>query len=184
MDSQREKTIYFSNTNNNLIKNGQLKYILKLFIILIISFFLIDIIIDFKILNFSVKSNAKLENKFLQLKIDLNKAISMVKELMKIKTIEIEEFNEIINDEYIKNQNNFCNNINKYLNYEIENKIKLAKIIFNNLTYNMFVYKNKDVVSYFISKRNSWEKFHTNNLIKGLNFYSKKKIYLIKIFIY
>ena len=184
MDSQREKTIYFSNTNNNLSKNEKFKIFLKLFIILIISFFLIDIIIDLRILNFSVKSNAKLENKFLQLKIDLNKAISMVKELMKIKTIEIEEFNEIINDEYIQNQNNFCNNINKYLNYEIENKIKLAKIIFNNLTYNMFVYKNKDVVSYFISKINSWEKFHTNNLIKGLNFYSKKKIYLIKIFIY
>ena len=95
----------------------------------------------------------------------------MVKELMKIKTKEIEEFNEIINDEYIQNQNNFCNNINKYLNYEIENKIKLAKIIFNNLTYNMFIYKNKDAVSYAISKSNSWEKFHTNNLIKGLNFY-------------
>jgi hypothetical protein len=38
----------------------------------------------------------------------------------------------------------------------------------------MFIYKKDDIVSKFISTSNAWEKAWTNNLIDGLNYYSKK----------
>jgi FkbM family methyltransferase len=110
----------------------------------------------------------------IKLKNDLSNTILGMKEFMKSKTMEIEEFNETINNEYRQKQNIFCTNIDKYLNHEFEKKIKLAKVIFKNLTYLMFVYKEKDGVSNSIIKANVWERYETYNLIKGLNFYTKK----------
>jgi hypothetical protein len=124
---------------------------LKFYIILII---IIEIMLNFVILNFIIKNNAK---------------------SIKIKNNGNEEFNEIINKEYRKKQINFCNNINERLNHEFEDRIKLAKVIFNNIKYNMFVYKKKDIVSSYISKINKWEEKETNELINGLNYYAKKK---------
>lgn len=112
---------------------------IKLFIILIVSFNLIDIIINPIIFNFSKKSNMKFENMFLKFKNDTNKAIYGLKK----KSLEIKEFNEAINEEYIQKQNRFCNNISSYLNQDFENKIKLAKVIFNNISYIMYIYKEK-----------------------------------------
>ena len=139
------------------------------------------------ILNFIIKNNVKLINMNLKLKNDFNKQLLKLKKSIKNKNIGNEEFNEIINQEYRKNQINFCRNINEKLIHEFEDRIKLAKVIFNNLTYNMFVYKNKDIVSYYISNRNKWEEKETNNIINGLNYYAKKKnliykdIYIIDI---
>jgi FkbM family methyltransferase len=44
----------------------------------------------------------------------------------------------------------------------------------------MFVYKNKDIVSYYISNRNKWEEKETDNIINGLNYYAKKKNLIYK----
>lgn len=135
----------FINSKNKLIKNKNPKYLLKLFIILNISYILMDIM------------------------------------------LKIEEFNEIINDEYRQQQNNFCKNINEYYNQEFENKIKFAKVSFNNITYIMSVYKKNDIVSNEISRIKTWDKVGTYNLLNGLNFYSQKKnlinkdIYIIDI---
>jgi FkbM family methyltransferase len=103
-----------------------------------------------------------------------------LKKLIKIKNVEKEEFNEIINEEYRKKQINFCRKINNNLNRKFEDRIKLAKVIFNNITYNMFVYKNNDIVSKYISNQNIWEKLDTNNIINGLNYYTKKKNLIYK----
>ena len=162
MDSEVERSI-FLNVNNKLIQNRNHKYMLKFYIILII---IIEIMLNFVILNFIIKNNAK---------------------SIKIKNNGNEEFNEIINKEYRKKQINFCNNINERLNHEFEDRIKLAKVIFNNIKYNMFVYKKKDIVSSYISKRNKWEDKETNEIIYGLNYYAKKKnliyndIYIIDV---
>ena len=138
-------------------------------------------------MNFVIKSNAKLTNMNLKLKNDFNIQLSNLKKSIKVKNIKDEEFNENINKEYRKKQINFCKNINENLNHEFEDKIKLAKVIVNDITYNMFVYKNNDIVSYYISNQNKWEKLATNNVLNGLNYYKKKKnlfnkdIYIIDV---
>ena len=176
MDFEKENYIY-SNNYSKLIKNENLKYILKLFIIFILPFIVVDILINIEIYNFSLKSNVKMKNMFLNFKNDLSNSILGLKNFKEFKTIkiEIEDFNDINNAEYKQNQNEFCNNENEYYNREFENKIKLSKIIFKNITYFMYIYKQKDIVSSDISKINAWEKYETNNLIKGLDFYKKKK---------
>ena len=135
-----------SNTKLKFVKNENLRYILKLFIIFIISFTFINII--------------------LKLKKDLYKTILNLKDFIKIKNLESQHFNEIINEEYKHKQNNFCKNIKEFYNYEFESKIKLAKVIFNNITYNMYVYKKDDTVSDYISRYNVWEKNSTYILKK------------------
>lgn len=149
------------------------------FFILFIQIIIIDILFNIGIINFIIKSNIKSTNKNLKLKNDFNTQLNMKKSI-KIKNIENEEFNEIINEEYKKKQINFCNNINENLNHKFDKKIKLSKVVFNHLTYNMFVYKKQDIVSYFISKQNIWEKVETNNIINGLNYYAKKKNLIYK----
>ena len=181
MDSEIEISNILNN-NHKFIKNKNIKYSLKLFIIFIVLFVLFDIIINIKIFNFSIKSNVKLENILLKLKNDMNKEIIGLKEFIKIK-----EFNEVINEKFKQKQINFCNNISKYLNKDFENQIKLSEVHFNNITYNMFVYKENDIVSNTISDNHHYEKDETYNILDGLNFYSKKKnlinnnIYIIDV---
>ena len=182
MDSEIEIS-NISNSNLNLIKKRNFKYLLKLFIILIVLIILLDILINIKIYNFSKISSAKLENMFLKIKNDMNKAIFYgLKQFIKIK-----EFNEVINEELRQKQNNFCNNISKYENIDFENKIKLSIANFNNIVYNIFIYKEKDIVSIDISKKHQYENRETNNILDGLNFYSKKnnlinqKIHIIDV---
>ena len=186
MDDETESS-KFSKINHKLNKKENFKYLLKFFIFLIITFILSDIIIDIKIFIFLLKSNVKIENMHIKLKNELNKKNIGEEEFRKNKTFQIGEFTEIINEEYRQKQNNFCKNINEFHNQEIENKIKLAKVIYNNITYMMFVYKKKDSVSKSIYSKNIWEKYATYNIINGLNFYSKKKnlfnkdIYIIDV---
>ena len=111
----------------------------------------------------------------MKLNVDLNKTISSLKEFMKAKHLETEEFNEIINEEYRQNQNNFCKNLNENYNHEFEKKIKFAKVSFNNITFIMSVYKKNDIISKEIYKHQAWDRDGAYNLINGLNFYSKKK---------
>lgn len=169
MDSEIEIS-NISNNNHSLIKNRNFNYLLKLFIILIVLIILLDIIINIKIYNFSKISSAKLENIFLKIKNDMNKAIFYgLKQFIKIK-----EFNEVINEELRQKQNNFCNNMSKFENIDFENKIKISNANFNNIAYNIFIYKEKDIVSIDISKKHQYENRETYNILDGLNFYSKK----------
>ena len=62
-----------------------------------------------------------------------------------------------MNEKYIQEQNNFCKNETFNLNQEFEDKIKLANVIYKNLHYNMFIYKNGDIVSDQIFKMNRWK---------------------------
>lgn len=174
MDSETENT-KFSNINHKLNKSENFKYILKCFIFIIITFILFNIIINIGIFKILLQSNVKIENMFLKFKNELNKKIEDEEEFMKNKNSQIGEFNEIVNEEYRQKQNNFCENINEFHNLEIENTIRLAKVNYNNITYKMFVYKQGDIVSKYIYKKNIWEKHETFNIINGLRFYSKKK---------
>lgn len=130
---------------------------------------------NIKIYNFSKKSNVKFGKMLLNLEKDLDISFLGLKKFMEIKSTKIKEFNEKINEEYKQNQNDFCKNINFLYNKEFEQKIKLSKIIFNNITYFMYIYKQRDIVSYSIASRHFWESHETYSLINGLNFYQKKK---------
>lgn len=90
------------------------------------------------------------------------------------KDLKQQVFNEKIRQNYISSQRKFCKNQNFINNLIIENKIKKVKINLLNITFDMFVYKNKDIVSNSISKRKSWDSFGTKNIIKCLDYFSKK----------
>ena len=155
------------NLNNYISKENKcFKYLKILLIIIIIFLIFIDIIINIGVLN-----NLKISNMFLNLKNDLYVLNLKLKSFINT----TEEFNEILNEEYLRKQNDFCENQNKYYNNDFEKKIKLEKVNFNNIIFSMFIYKNNDIVSSFLSNIKVWEKDDTDNIIKALTFYSKKK---------
>ena len=84
------------------------------------------------------------------------------------------EYNNNILTEYKNEQNNFCNAINKE-NKGIEDQIKLANVSFKNISFNMYVYKGKDVVSKSIINSKIYEKDDINNVLNALEYYSNKK---------
>ena len=75
----------------------------------------------------------------------------------------------------IQLQNKFCKNQNIYFNKKFDEMIRLAKVKFYNKEFNMYIYKKKDIISKFIIKTKKWESLETNNLLKALDYYSKKK---------
>lgn len=84
-------------------------------------------------------------------------------------------FNEKINKKYIKNQNDFCDKQSKNFNYSLYiNKIMLVNASYNDIKFNMYVYKEKDGVSSLITSTQSWEKYETDLLVEALEFYTKK----------
>jgi hypothetical protein len=100
---------------------------------------------------------------------------------------EIEKFDQNINERYIKEQNNFCDNQNIFYNKEFEDKIKIVDIKFEDKKYNMYFYKTKDTVSQSIMNNKNYENLETIHIINALNYYSKKSniqnqdIYIVDI---
>lgn len=86
-----------------------------------------------------------------------------------------EIFNEKMNLEYIDNQKNFCKNNNESNFQFIEKNIKIIPADLYDINFNMFIYKDKDVVSSFISRVKSWDPTGILNILNSLNFYAKKK---------
>ena len=97
------------------------------------------------------------------------------------------EFNDEINQNYLNEQKNFCLNQDKLNKSLIDNQIQIVKAHLNDIYFEMFVYKNKDIVSNEIRGRGSWEAKDTNIILSILEYYSKKRnvdkkdIYIIDI---
>ena len=89
-------------------------------------------------------------------------------------TMKYDEYNEIIDENYQYLQNNFCNKPNENINQEIENKIRIAKIHFEKINFNMFIYKIDDLVSYSIIVNHNYEGKYAKQFLNALHFYSKK----------
>ena len=98
-----------------------------------------------------------------------------------------EKFNEVEKEKYFNKQNYFCQNSALFNNSSFEEKIEVANAKYNNLTFNMYVYKKGDTVSEIISKYGSWEIVETKFLLLSLDYYynktniSKKDIYILDI---
>ena len=182
--------------DSKIKKQKKLLYIFFIIILLINIGVIIYIIINNKkgIINLSNVSNENL----LKLKNELSSKISLIDEIIKLKSYgnnldlnknlinnnSYEEFNEIIYNKYIQEQNNFCNNQTQFYNKEFEDKIRTANVYFNSKKFEMFIYKKDDVVSNSIKNSNKWEESHTNNLLQVLSYYENKKKYKKRRYIY
>lgn len=90
------------------------------------------------------------------------------------KIIEIVDKSNINN--YIEYQKSFCNNPDKFYNQEYEQILKLTKFSFRNISYQMYVYKNKDRwISDEIMRDGKYEPKHMSNFLDILQYYGKKK---------
>ena len=79
-------------------------------------------------------------------------------------------------------QSYFCKNPHAFNNTLIEENIKTVNIHFNDIIFQMYVYKNDDYVSKAISESGKWEQKETQSLLSSLLYYTKKKnIYLILV---
>ena len=74
-------------------------------------------------------------------------------------------------------QNNFCENIGKVYNKEIEKNIMLFNISLNGTNFEMFIFKNNDYMSEQIQLKKSYEKDDTLNMLNALQYYADKHDY-------
>ena len=151
---------FFKRKNKALQKNKLIKIISYIIFVIIILYIIISIIklnIYYSKIMKILKYNNILPN-------DLNDKNSVD-----------EIFDEKIKKKYMDNQINFCNSNDLFLDIDMENKIKKVNAHLNGISFNMFVYKENDVVSKFISSSGNWEAKSTNDLIKCLDYYSQKK---------
>ena len=116
----------------------------------------------------SLKENLLIVRKVLERKINN-------KDNLKINEIDNEIFNENINKEIKENQHHFCRIKDLFYDKEFENLIMMKTINFKNISFDMFIYKNDDIVSLFIKNHGYWEKDQTINLLNCLNFFGLKK---------
>ena len=86
-----------------------------------------------------------------------------------------DEYNETVDEKYKYLQNYFCENQNENMNQDFENKIKIAKVDFIGINFDIYVYKMDDSVSNLIIKSHQFEGSQTKEFLKALEFYSKKK---------
>ena len=176
---KRNKKIKFLNSKYRMKKNNNNNFIHILLFLFITTLILIPILFLIKrtrIKRFEQKIN--IYNKF---------NLRNIKNIFNY-SIKYEEFDENINEQYIQLQNYFCKNQNENLIQEYENRIIKGEVNYLKKRFDFFIYyTNKDAVSNFIRRIHSWERAHTQKVLKALEYYSKKKniennnIYLLDI---
>ena len=134
-----------------------------------------------KILNLSKVNNENM----IYLKAELSRKIQKLESKIKLKDnldnntnsddLEYNIFDRFINNKYREKQLRFCQGNNLFNELEIENNIKKIKINFNNIEFQMFVYKINDVVSQDIINGGNWEGDSTTKILAGLDYYSEIK---------
>ena len=74
---------------------------------------------------------------------------------------------------YIYQQKDFCHNLYKYYNKEIEAKMILVDIKINKLNFTMYVPLEKNTRNHSIIKNHFFELKESLNIINALNYYKK-----------
>ena len=158
--------------NYSFIKNKYRKrfqFNAFLYIILFILYFYI-IYFLFKIKN----SIGQISYLIYNLNTFFNYSKSLIKDINN--TNEKGETNIHFLGEYIKRQNDFCDNPNKYIVSSYEELIKLTNFSFKGLSYQIYVYKKYDkYMSNNIIKTAMYEPIPMSNFLEALQFYSEKK---------
>ena len=79
-------------------------------------------------------------------------------------------------EEYIKTQNDFCDNPGKYYKQAYEKLITLTNFSFQGLSYQLYVYKQNDnYMSNGIIRKGIYEPGPMSNFLKALEYYGRKK---------
>lgn len=172
------------NIRTKTINLRKLLYVLLIILLVHILFYIYLIIFD-KRLEQNQFLNIQNNNNLLRIKNDLLKKTSMIQNLLNIidnfmknkeSNLKMNSlFNEIIKQKFYFHQYYFCQNQNLFNNSLIEKNLKIAKANLNKLSFDMFVYKDNDVVSNYISDFGSWEPEETKTLYDSLLYYSKKR---------
>lgn len=151
-------------------------FIYVCFILLYINIFIYFILINKKLDNNQATNIANNDN-IKSLKDNMLLVIKNLESKIKNKDnhIDNEIFNENINKKIKENQRHFCHTSTLFYDQEIESLIKMKSINFQNISFNMFIYKKNDAVSLSIKKTGAWEIDSTNNLLKCLNFFQLKE---------
>lgn len=148
---------------------NELKIRKKLYLIFFLSFVFIFIIINNKI-------------KVLILNKSFNVTNNSNKKTNKIHKSDGDNLDSIFKDstniDYLKSQKDFCANQNNIKN--IKEKIQLVQADCYNIKFNMFVYKDKDVVSNYILRNKYWDPEGSKSMLDTLEFYRRKTKLSIK----
>lgn len=172
---EKETTIILQKTDlDNSKSKTKIYLIYAIFIIFIfnITFILIDIWINNKHLhNYKKEINNKLNHFENILKGNFfSENISFIEK----NELNVEEFNENEKKYYENLQKNFCLNLSSFKIQEIESMIKEVEINYNNLAFNIFLYKENDLISTTIQNNGVFNANVTNNFISSLKYFSKK----------
>lgn len=135
-----------------------------------IVYILVGLILLFITINLFVYINSNQNNGN---KITLNKKNSIIENSKGVReTEDALIFDEVMFEKYKKEQNDFCDNPEKYFNKEIEDQISITNVSLLSRVFQMYIYNNSDIVSNEISYSESYESDQTNNLLTALLFYS------------
>lgn len=186
--------------NSIYLKKSKLKKLLYgffVFFLIHLLFFIYLIIFD-KRLEQNTLMNIQNNKYLIRIKNELSKKTSIITNLMTIidNNIIKNKYNEFINNSQFDEikmmklndyQSYFCKNPHAFNNTLIEENIKTVNIHFNDIIFQMFVYKNDDYISKTISESGKWEQKETQSLLSSLLYYTKKKniiendVYLLDI---
>ena len=75
---------------------------------------------------------------------------------------------------YIKAQNEFCDNPNKYINTKYENQIYLSDVKFNDFNFKMYIFKSNNFILNEFKKYGAFEINISNSMIQTLSYYKSK----------
>ena len=158
----------------------------KYLIILVVILFIVNICSIYFIFDLK-KSDKHIIKEFNKIKDLINMLENKIynKYTGKISSIntESENNNNIITDsnsnsiveQYIKQQNKFCDSPNEFYNQQYEDLIKLTDFSFKGISYQMYVYKKYDNhMSNEIIRTSKYEPDCMSNFYDALNYYAKK----------
>jgi hypothetical protein len=83
--------------------------------------------------------------------------------------------NSNILEPYIKEQKDFCDNPNKYINEDIEAQIELSKVNVDGITFPLYVPKRNVGMTLNLLDSNQFEEKVYINIFKALHYYKYKK---------
>ena len=100
---------------------------------------------------------------------------SIIVHLSEFEEFHFENFDENALLKYRKQLNEFCDNPQRHIIREYEDKIVITNVSYLSQVFQMYVYQNNDSVSSQILLMDNWEGDETSNLLTALTFFSSIK---------
>ena len=177
------KYISMINTEKNKYskKNNTKAFIYIFYIIIIIIFIIFIYFLIFKALPVNNQNKVNLS----KIKSNILEGFQKIESLINNLNYDLINTNSYLNknnffDEKAKSDINFklkyfCRNQELFYDPHLENNINLTKVKLDNITFDIFLYKEGDAVSNSILKSGNWEPLETKKILSSLNYYSKKE---------